>query len=257
MTLAAIGWSLFSVTGLLTLLIVGGLWSLVRPLSRGPRRVLLIVIAAYSVAAYYPLSAMLARLVGAGFHPLTREDVPPGRSVVVLLGSGSATFSDWTGGSMSLPDPIGTERTLEAARAYRLIGADWIISSGGGPEVRGRAEASGQTMRTALEQLGVPGDRVLAETQSRDTREEAIVVAGMLPALHADHVILVTSQLHMRRSLLVFRAAGVPAIPAIARDSNGFGRLPLTLPSGMGLSLFSQVAHELGGLVVYGLRGDF
>jgi len=68
--------------------------------------------------------------------------------------------------------------------------------------------------------------------------------------------VLVTSGTHMRRSLGTFRAQGIRAIPAIARD-------PLTaiawsdwlLPSDLGLWKSSSVIHEIMGLVYYTARG--
>jgi uncharacterized SAM-binding protein YcdF (DUF218 family) len=94
------------------------------------------------------------------------------------------------------------------------------------------------------------------ETQSKTTREEAVVIAPMLRAQGAEQVILVTSEEHMRRSLGTFRAVGVSAIPAIARDL----RRDTTwtqrwLPSMDGLGTASQNTHELLGTAYYALRG--
>src|SRR6185295_8970327 len=94
----------------------------------------------------------------------------------------------------------------------------------------------GITLRDAMVTLGVPAARLIVETESRDTHDEAVIVAPMLRNLDVEHVVLVTSGTHMRRSLGTFRAQGIRAIPAIARD-------PLTaiawsdwvLPSDLGL----------------------
>ena len=92
-----------------------------------------------------------------------------------------------------------------------------MISSGGKVRAEQFAPATGAAMSRLLEQLGVPAERVLAETTSRNTREEAIMVASMLPKLNVERLVLVTSHDHMRRSLGAFHAAGLRAIPAIAR----------------------------------------
>jgi len=52
----------------------------------------------------------------------------------------------------------------------------------------------------------------------RTTHDEAVLVAPMLKRLGVQRTILVTSAIHMPRSLGTFRAAGVDAIPAPALD---------------------------------------
>jgi uncharacterized SAM-binding protein YcdF (DUF218 family) len=111
-------------------------------------------------------------------------------------------------------------------------------------------------MRTALVQLGVPATRILTESTSLNTRDQAILVRPMLDRLEAQQVVLVTSQVHMRRSLGAFRAAGITAIPAVAEDRGPDLSWPLwILPSGSGLQTSAMAAHEGAGLVYYALRG--
>ena len=113
-------------------------------------------------------------------------------------------------------------------------------------------------MRDAMIRFGVPASRILVEDRSRTTRDEAVLIAPMLRSLNVDHVILVTSDFHMRRSLGAFRAVGIPAIPAIARDP--FLSYPWSrwiLPSSHGFELTSAVVHEVGGIGFYAARGWF
>ena len=102
----------------------------------------------------------------------------------------------------------------------------------------------------------VPADRIVLESTSRDTHDEAVLVGPMLRALRAQHVVLVTSEVHMRRSIASFRAAGIDAVPAIARDPLNFeSRAKSFVPTTEGLRFSSGVAHEYIGLVYYWLRG--
>ena len=69
-------------------------------------------------------------------------------------------------------------------------------------------------------------------------------------------MVLVTVDLHMRRSLGAFRAQGIDAIPAIARRP--VNRPPWNvefLPSDTGLAESTAVARELLGIGYYALRG--
>jgi uncharacterized SAM-binding protein YcdF (DUF218 family) len=145
---------------------------------------------------------------------------------------------------------------LEASRVFRAIDAAWVISSGGKVHLDEPAVPSGESMRDALMQLGVPRERIVVETESRNTHEEAIVIAPMLRSLQVDQVVLVTSDIHMLRSLCTFRAAGVDAIPAIAR--NPYADAPprqRVVPGERGLMLSSAVAHEVLGIGYYYVRG--
>jgi uncharacterized SAM-binding protein YcdF (DUF218 family) len=113
-------------------------------------------------------------------------------------------------------------------------------------------------MAETLERLGVPREHILVEDRSRTTRDEAVIVREMLAAHPVDQVVLVTSQIHMRRSVGAFQAAGVRVIPAIAREPASLDTWWQTLiPTDKGLEESSLAAHEIGGILVYWLRGWF
>jgi len=111
-------------------------------------------------------------------------------------------------------------------------------------------------MMEALVWLGVPASRIVQETVSTTTRDEAVVIRPMLTRLGAEQVILITSDVHMRRALGAFRAAGIDALPAIAREIER--DVPWTtwlLPTDDGLWIGSLNAHEVIGVTYYWLRG--
>ena len=246
---------LFSSGGVVAALLIAAAWLSIKPTSRPARLFLLLVALGYTASSLYPVPHAVERWLASPYQPLTRADVPPGRNAVVLLGSGSYRREDWSGTKWSALDPPGLERTLEAARVYRLLQADVVISSGGLTEPDEPNDPSGEIMRDALVQLGVPIDRVLVETKSTNTRDEAVMVAAMLPALDMKNVILVTSAMHMRRAVGMFRAVGVEVIPAIARQREYTGAAINLMPSETGLRTSSSAAHELAGIAYYWLRG--
>ena len=247
----------FSVSGLLIVLAAICAWLLVRPRSRPPRIVLLVVVIWYCAVGIYPIPHALNHLWSREFAPLTKSDVPPGRVAIALLGSGSYTALDWADNRAVIPDPIGLERALEAARLYALLDPAWVISSGG-PASQGSSDfTSGEAMRDALVRLGVPASRVILKDDAADTHDEAQNVARLLPGLHVDHVVLVTSAVHMRRARATFRAAGVPVVPAPVREDKpgAVGWRTKYLPSERGLYEALLDAHEILGVVYYRLRG--
>ena len=247
----------FSSGGVITAVIVGLLWRRARDHSTAATRYLVAVVIIYAIAAIYPIGHNAGRLLTVGLRPFSASDVPTGRTAVVILGTGSFTARDWTDKSVSsIPDRSAASRIVEGARVYHLITPDWVVSSGGQVYADDTDAPSGETMRDMLVSLGVPSAKVLVETRSKNTHDEAVIVASMLRPMAVDHVILVTADLHMRRSLGTFRAQGIHAVPAIARTPTS--RPPWNfawLPSDAGLGESGSVARELLGICYYTLRG--
>ena len=111
-------------------------------------------------------------------------------------------------------------------------------------------------MRDQLVRLGIPSSRIVVESESKTTHEQAVLVAPMLKSLGAEQYVLVTSDIHMPRSLGAFRAYGVRAVPAVAPATPSSDPLSVRLiPSVVGLNRSQQVAHEVFGLSYYFARG--
>lgn len=247
--------ALFSVSGALVTWIVSAAWLLRRPSSPPARRFALAAVLCYAAASIHIVPFGVSRLLTFGYHQFTAGDVGPGTTAIVILGGGDETVQGWTS-QMTVTTPIEAARVLEAWRVFRLLSPAWIISTGGNPDPRDPVEASSLTMRDELVRLGVPRERILLESTSRNTYENAVFVAPMVRSLAVQQLVLVTSDTHMRRSLGAFRAVGLNAVPAVAPDP----RLPVRwfwwmLPTDGGLELSGDVTHELLGIPFYWLRG--
>jgi uncharacterized SAM-binding protein YcdF (DUF218 family) len=96
--------------------------------------------------------------------------------------------------------------------------------------------------------LGVPPDKVVRETRSLNTRENATFSAEILRDQGAQVVVLVTSATHLRRAVKDFAAAGVSVIPAAAdivgRSETGVDSF---LPSASALAQTRVCLHEILG----------
>jgi uncharacterized SAM-binding protein YcdF (DUF218 family) len=212
----------------------------------------------YVLASVYAVSHGLGRLLLTGdLLPLSAGgDLPPGRTAIVALGSGSYVIHDWSGNEYSTTDPIAASRVLETVRLYRLIEPAWVISSGGKVHEGDIAPATGLAMSRLLHQLGVPLERIVTQTVSRNTHEESVAVASLLPKLEVDHLIVVTSDFHMRRTLGAFRAAGIHGIPAVVRDPfPPRSYRDWIVPSEAGLLSANLLMHEVLGVAYYAVRG--
>ena len=212
---------LLSSGGIILALLAGAIWMWRRPGSPHARRWIIVTAIVYSALGCYAISYATGRLLVVGFRPFTKADVPSGPTAIVVLGSGTFSARDWDNGRFDVPDRPSASRLLEAFRVFKITDAAWVIASGGLINPNDFDQPNGRTMRDAMERLGVPASRLLVETESRNTHDEAIIVREMLRAIPVQHVILVTSDIHMRRSLGTFRAQGIDATPAIVRHNPG------------------------------------
>lgn len=252
---AALGFA-FSLGGFVTCALAAMLLVVARPGSRMARRLLVFVIVVYACMSIYGISHWFVVALRSPYTPFGTADVPHGSTAVVVLGSGGYTIRDWAGNELSTPDGYAASRALEAARIYRLINPAYVIASGGKISERQSSEATGEIVRQTLVRLGVPTDNLQTQVTSRNTHEEAVLDSALVRKLGAQHVVLVTSDFHMWRSVGAFRAAGLEVIPAISLDP-----LPARfwdewlVPGERGLREASIVAHEAFGILYYRLRG--
>jgi uncharacterized SAM-binding protein YcdF (DUF218 family) len=247
---------LFSTGGILVCVLICTIAQTLRPGSRRPRQTLLAIALFYLLASIPAIVDGASRVLLIGRVPFRKTDLPQGRTAIVVLGSGGVTARDWERNAYSVVDPWAAARVLEASGVFRATDAEWVISSGGRVHQDDPDVPSGESMRDALVQLGVPRERIVVETQSRNTHEEAVIIAPMLRSLQIEHVVLVTSDRHMLRSLCTFRAAGVDTIPAIARNPHADNRRWTRFgPGDRGLQGFAGLAHELLGIGYYLARG--
>jgi len=115
-------------------------------------------------------------------------------------------------------------------------------------------------MRAVAQRLGVPADRIVEETESRDTKDHP---RKLKPLLGESPFLLVTSGTHMPRSAALFRAAGYDPILA-AVDLQIWPtpgvydpyRPGLFIPRVAGLELTSTALHEIAGLAWSRWRGE-
>jgi uncharacterized SAM-binding protein YcdF (DUF218 family) len=249
---------LVSAGGAVSVFFLIALWTIRSPGSARPRRVLIASALLFTLLSIFGVQFLFARMLSSAFKPFDASQIDARRSAaIVVLGSGSVVAEDWDGRTLSFVDRAAAIRVAEAVRVFRLVDPAIVVSSGGDPHAKRRGARTGETMKDALVGAGVPLERILVETESRTTRDEAVIVAAMLRSRGISQVILVTSGLHMRRALGAFRAEGVHAVPAIAHDfSSDFSSWAFMLiPSKEGLGLASENAHETFALAYYWLRG--
>ncbi len=246
----------FSAGGVVVALLIAASWLWLRPQSNEARRFLVAAALTYTTASIYALPVLGTRLLALGYHRFSPADVQPGRTAVVVLGGGAETVQGWGEQRLSAPNSIEAARVLETFRVYKLVDPSWIISSGGSPMALPMAQPDSIVMRDVLVRIGVPESRILLESASRDTHDEAVRIAPTLRSLNVEHLILVTSEVHMRRSIGAFRAQGWSAVPAIAPDPHlGDPWREWIVPRHNGLLFSGEFVHEILGIGYYWMRG--
>ena len=174
---------------------------------------------------------------------------------VVILGGGGLTYTDEGYSVQSLSDS-SILRTLEGLRIYHLLDKPWIVVSGGASPGSGLTRAESETMNDLLLDLGVPADRIMVETRSADTHDQAINVPPLLQAQGASSFVLVTSTSHLRRAMLSFEAAGLNPTPGPAPERSATQPDPPPLLPDLGsLDASRRALREWIGLLYYTLRG--
>jgi uncharacterized SAM-binding protein YcdF (DUF218 family) len=242
-----------SLTGIISAFTVGVVLLYAKP--RWGRLWLTVVTAGYWLLATPVGALVLAWPLTTDHAPLQSASSAGGATTVVMLGGGSRNIQ--AGNSqLSLVNTPSALRAIETARLYHLLGDPLVIVSGGVTDKRRGAAPETVAYEAAMEALGVPVHRVVGEAESRNTHDEAVILARMLRERQIDRFVLVTSPLHMRRSLAVFAAQGLHPVPSPAplRPDRLATPFPL-LPNDGALELGNDAVYEWLASAYYWAEG--
>lgn len=198
-------------------------------------------------AAPYP-SNLLRGHVEVPRAPLPRDEPV---DAIMVLGGGLRSMSE---------DPEGVDlgaagdRVIAASRLHRYGVAPWVISTGGRKRME-RSEAA--AMATLLEEWGVPGDAILIEDGSHNTRENCLLSFEVAKPLGIRRIALVTSALHMRRATAACRKVGFDVIPAATdweSEELPFFAWESWIPTPVTMERTHRALHELVGSLYYAFR---
>jgi len=104
--------------------------------------------------------------------------------------------------------------------------------------------------------LGIPAERVILESESVNTHDEAVIVRRMLTERGIERFVIVTSPLHMGRSLATFGAAGLHPVPSASPLYHDASDPPFALtPNDASLEVGSSVVYEWCARAYYWWRG--
>lgn len=187
----------------------------------------------------------------------------PSAEAIVVLGGGikpAAAPRPW----IDVAD--AGDRVLHGARLYQAGKAPLILFSGGRIDWKEGGPSESSDMAQLAMALGVPQSAIAQDPTSLNTYENAVNVRAILQQRGLKRVLLVTSAMHMPRSLLIFRRLGIDAIPAPTdflvtqqslqeKQATWQGRLLSLVPQAEDLWPVTKALKEYIGIGVYWLRG--
>lgn len=175
------------------------------------------------------------------------------RNAIVVLGAGTQKI----GGDDIEPTLFAYGRISVAAELYHACHTAnrdcRVLVSGGDPQRHGVAEAV--VYGKVLERLGVPASDQIIESRSLSTWQNAQFSRPLLEGYQPERTWLVSSGMHLRRSLIYFAHFGMRPEPV----RGDFMEATLSVwPSGWNLALTDAALHEHVGIwryEVYNLLG--
>lgn len=166
-------------------------------------------------------------------------------NAIVLLGAGSEMTDQ--GPELSTFSYGRLVKAFELYRSCKSRSEDCrIVSSGGDTQGYGKSEA--ELYAEALERLGVARADLIVEGRSMNTWQNAQFTAEILAGQQPDRVVLVTSGLHVRRSVLYFSHFGFR--PVGVRADYAHTRVTV-LPRAFNIMIADRAIHEYLGVLRY------
>ena len=237
------------------ILIVLGLLGIALLATRWRRAGLTLVVASVALLAafgFLPLGGVLAHQLESRFPPWDpARGAPDG--IVVLGGAIDSRLSNEHDDTVFA---MSGERITAIARLARTYPNARIVYSNGDASLFPKGEMDSKYLRQLLDSFGIPRERVMLETRSRNTFENAVLSKELIQPKPGERWLLVTSAQHMPRAVGCFRQAGfdVEAYPVAWRTRPG-GRISLVGTLGSGLNMLDLATHEWIGLMAYRLTG--
>jgi len=186
------------------------------------------------------------------FVQLSKEEIED--TVIVILSGGMVLGSPAAGDEGAEIGETTLARLYGGYRIYQKLGCDILLSGGNSPG-RSNELPIAKVMQDVLLSWGIYKEKIIIEDLSKTTLENAKYSLKKLEEEGYQRIILVTSALHMKRSVKCFKEREIKIIPAPVNYI--FGKEPLNildfLPNAGALSNNFYAIHEWIGLLYYSL----
>ncbi|OAF17916.1 hypothetical protein AXW67_07235 [Bradyrhizobium neotropicale] len=206
-----------------------------------------------ALAAFSPLGNLLLYPLESRFPPWDPSRGAPD-GIIILGGSVDPDLSATHG------TPIvrhAADRILAPAELARRYPNARIVFTGGNSDLISGDAKEADWSGIALENIGIPKERLILERNSRNTYENALLTKQLVAPKPGERWLLVTSAFHMPRSVGLFRKVGfdVEAYPVDWRMGGREDLFSFSNSGRDGLSRTDVAMREWIGLVAYRLMG--
>lgn len=191
----------------------------------------------------------------------------PVQSIDAIVVLGGATEPGIAPRPMTEMNAAG-DRVLYAVKLYQDHPEAKLILSGGDIEFLDQSDATpAGDMASIMNLMGVPDSAMILQDRSQNTYEDALYSCEKIKAAGFENVVLVTSALHMPRSVKLFTKQGCTVIPAptdytiteVAWQKTwhpSFQEFLINLvPSYSNMSQIAKSMKEYIGMFAYRLKG--
>jgi uncharacterized SAM-binding protein YcdF (DUF218 family) len=249
-------WFIAAPSNALALLIGLGIVLTFTRFASAGRRIALLALALLLFCGLGPVSAWLLYPLEARFPDAPRPDAPAPAGIIVLGGAVDDRIASAGRPQIELNE-AGDRVLAMIALAQRYPETRIIFTGGAADVITTTDQPEGEAIRARIAAYGLDPARIIFETQSRNTHENALLTLPLARPKPGEEWWLVTSAWHMPRAIGVFRAAGyrVRAYPVDYRTASvadlwRFGSL-----MGEGLRRTDLAAKEWIGLLAYRVTG--
>ena len=183
-------------------------------------------------------------------HPL-----PKGKVYKYGIVLGGYSFWDWDRSRPEFSEIA--DRLTEGIRLYKCGKIQKLVLASDGSIIQSKdgtgLQGNPREMMRYLNELGIPAEDIIMEVYANNTRENAVFTKRLLgEELDTTSVLLITSTIHMKRSMLAFHTEGVYPESYIT-DTWGHvkGQEVSFMPSIITLVRWPELLHEWEGYVAY------
>jgi uncharacterized SAM-binding protein YcdF (DUF218 family) len=217
------------------------------------RRLITVATIIISLFSLLPITSMLLIPLENRF-PIP-EPLPKDINGVIVLGGAENPILTQERGQASLVD--SAERLTTFVSLARRFSDVKLVYAGGQGAIGIQEYKAAFTARLLFEQMGLDPDRVIFDSQSRNTMENAQNAFKLVKPKKGEKWVLITSAWHMPRSVGIFRKLGWEVIPyPVDYKTTGKSEVTLRFPPRLSSTLaVSNVLYEWIGLTYYRLLG--
>ncbi len=245
-------WWIVEPSNVFLMLLVVGVALLWTPWRRGARRLLFVVAGAAVIVAVLPLGMWLVAPLESRF-PQVRE-VPASVVGVITLGGAVNQFMTAARDQTALSG--GAERLTEFIAIARRRPELRLVYTGGSGSLTRQDLKETLVARRLFGEIGFDPALVVYEDQSRNTHENAAMTHALIRPGPDETWVLITSAMHMPRSVGVFRKAGWKVLPyPVDYKTDGTGEFRYMVGIGNGFGNLSAAIKEWVGLFAYRAMG--